>query len=78
MGYILASYLSALKISDGRIGLSITLTLLGDAVISLILTFCADKIGWRSVLILGSILMVASGVVFGLFDSYFVLQLSSV
>ena len=39
---ILALYLSALSHSDTKIGLFMSLTLLGDVVISLFLTSCAD------------------------------------
>ncbi|RAL08243.1 putative MFS transporter [Aspergillus homomorphus CBS 101889] len=63
---ILVSYLSALAISDDRIGLFMTLTLIGDVVISFLLTLFADAMGRRAVLSLGSVLMAGSGVVFGL------------
>ncbi|KAL4801761.1 major facilitator superfamily domain-containing protein [Aspergillus unguis] len=70
---ILASYLSALKISDDRIGLFMTLTLVGDVAISFLLTLFADALGRRAVLALGSALMVASGVVFALVGNYWAL-----
>ena len=41
---ILVSYLSALGISDSRIGLFMTLTLAGDVVISFFLTLVTDAI----------------------------------
>ncbi|RAH67824.1 putative MFS transporter [Aspergillus aculeatinus CBS 121060] len=63
---ILVSYLSALAISEERIGLFMTLTLVGDVVISFLLTLFADAMGRRAVLSLGSALMAGSGVVFGL------------
>lgn len=75
---ILASYLSALGISDARIGLFMTLTLVGDVVISFVLTLFADAMGRKAVLALGSALMVASGVVFGLFANYWVLLIAAV
>lgn len=70
---ILASYLSALHISDDRIGLFMTLTLVGDMVISFLLTLFADAMGRKAVLALGSILMTGSGVTFGLFGNYWIL-----
>src|ERR1700743_1023066 len=63
---ILVSYLSALKISDTHIGLFMTLTLVGDVVISFLLTLVTDGIGRRWMLALGAVLMTASGVVFAL------------
>lgn len=75
---ILALFLSSLKISDQRIGLFMTLTLLGDVFISLVLTVVADRIGRRRMLAFGSLLMAASGVVFALSSDYWVLVLASV
>ncbi|CAG8248750.1 unnamed protein product [Penicillium salamii] len=75
---ILASYLSAIGISDDRIGLFMTLTLVGDVVISFFLTLFADRVGRKAVLSLGSILMAASGVVFALFGNYWILLAAAV
>ena len=75
---ILALYLSALGNSDEKIGLFMTLTLLGDVVISLILTVIADGIGRRRMLGLGSLLMTASGIVFATCSNYWVLVAASV
>ncbi|RHZ63225.1 putative MFS transporter [Aspergillus thermomutatus] len=75
---ILASYLSALGISDDRIGLFMTLTLAGDVAISFFLTLFADAMGRKAVLALGSALMVCSGIVFGLFGNYWILLAAAV
>ncbi|KAF7513596.1 hypothetical protein GJ744_008890 [Endocarpon pusillum] len=75
---ILALYLSSLGISEPKIGLFMTLTLLGDVVISLILTMIADGIGRRRMLGLGSLLMTASGIVFATCSNYWVLVAASV
>ncbi|KAL2816754.1 MFS transporter [Aspergillus granulosus] len=75
---VLASYLSALGISDDRIGLFMTLTLVGDVAISFFLTLFADAMGRRAVLALGSALMVGSGVIFGLVENYWVLLAAAV
>ena len=75
---VLALFLNSLHISDERIGLFMTLTLLGDVVISLALTLIADGIGRRRMLALGALLMVASGVVFALSSNYWVLVAASV
>ncbi|CEL11435.1 hypothetical protein ASPCAL14537 [Aspergillus calidoustus] len=75
---VLASYLSALGISDDRIGLFMTLTLVGDVAISFFLTLFADSIGRRAVLALGSALMVGSGVTFGLVGNFWILLAAAV
>ena len=75
---ILALYLSELDNSEEKIGLFMTLTLLGDVLISLVLTVIADGIGRRRMLALGSLLMVASGVVFASCSNYWVLVVASV
>lgn len=75
---ILALYLSTLGNSDERIGLFMTLTLLGDVVISFFLTLVADGLGRRNILIVGAVLMSASGVVFALSGNYWVLVAASI
>lgn len=75
---ILAAYLSSLGISDTRIGLFMTLTLLGDVVISFSLTIFADGLGRRKILIAGASLMTASGIVFSLNGNYWVLVIASI
>jgi len=75
---ILAIYLSALEISDARIGLFMTLTLLGDVVISFGLTLFADGLGRRRILVVGAALMTASGVVFALVGNYWILVAASI
>lgn len=75
---ILALYLSSLGNSDARIGLFMTLTLLGDVVISFLLTLVADGLGRRRILVLGAALMSASGVVFTLSENYWVLVAASI
>src|SRR6201999_69914 len=75
---ILVSYLSALKISDTHIGLFMTLTLVGDVVISFLLTLVTDGIGRRWMLALGAVLMTASGVVFALVGNYWVLLVAAI
>jgi predicted MFS family arabinose efflux permease len=75
---ILASYLSAMGISDDRIGLFMTLTLVGDVVISFFLTLFADAMGRKAVLSLGSVLMAGSGVIFALFGNFWILLAAAV
>lgn len=75
---ILALHLSSLGISEARIGLFMTLTLLGDAVVSLFLTLAADGLGRRRTLAGGAALMVASGVVFAVASNYWILVAASI
>jgi MFS family permease len=75
---ILALFFSALNYSDEYIGLFMTLTLLGDVLLSLGLTLVADRVGRRRVLFSGSILMVLSGVTFALFENFWILLFAAV
>ena len=64
LGVILVLYLAAAGLDAGSIGVLLTLTLVGDTLISLVLTTHADRIGRRRTLILGALLMAAAGAVF--------------
>lgn len=75
---ILVSFLSTLNIPDAQIGLFMTLTLIGDVLISLALTLVADNLGRRAILAMGAALMTVSGVVFGLVSNYWILLLAAV
>lgn len=75
---ILVAYLQALGHSRTRVGLFMTLTLAGDVVISFLLTLFADRLGRRSILSLGALLMAGSGAVFALCSGYWVLLLAAV
>lgn len=55
-----------------------TLTLVGDVVISFFLTLFADRLGRKAVLLLGSALMCGSGVVFALSGNFWVLLAAAV
>ena len=64
----LVLYLDALGLDAWTIGVVLTLTLVGDTILSLWLTTHADRLGRRRVLVAGSILMVVAGVVFAATD----------
>ncbi len=68
LAVVLVLYLDALGLDALTIGLVLTLTLVGDTVISLWLTTHADRIGRRRVLVVGALLMVVAGVSFVLTD----------
>ena len=64
LSVVLVLYLVALGIDGVAIGLILTLTLVGDAAISLWLTTHADRVGRRRILMAGAGLMLLAGVVF--------------
>ncbi|KAI2630576.1 MFS general substrate transporter [Xylaria nigripes] len=75
---ILAIFFSALGVSDNSIGLFMTLTLVGDVFLGTLLSLVADRIGRRRVLMGGSVLMITSGVVFALFENFWILLLGAI
>ncbi|EXJ71036.1 uncharacterized protein A1O5_06029 [Cladophialophora psammophila CBS 110553] len=75
---ILVHYLSILGFSDARIGLFMTSTLLGDVVVSFLLTLITDQVGRRRILAAGAVLMMMSGAVFALCSNFWFLLLASV
>ena len=64
LSVILVFYLVTLGLSEGQVGILLTLTLAGDLVISLMLTTRADSFGRKRMLIIGAALMAAAGVAF--------------
>ena len=66
LAVVLVLYLVELGLDALTIGAILTLTLIGDTVVSLWLTTSADRIGRRRVLVAGSVLMAAAGIVFAL------------
>jgi MFS family permease len=64
LAVVLVLYLAALGLDPLTVGIVLTLTLVGDTLISLWLTTSADRIGRRRVLVAGSLLMAAAGIVF--------------
>jgi MFS family permease len=64
LSVILVFYLVGLGLTEAQVGLVLTLTLVGDVVVSLYLTTRADRIGRRRMLVVGSILMAAAGLAF--------------
>lgn len=64
LSVVLTLYLAALGFSNKEIGLVLTLTLIGDAIISIWITTNADHIGRRKMLMVGSWLMVFAGLAF--------------
>src|SRR5512140_3980233 len=64
LSVILALYLIQAGLQEKQIGMLFTLTLAGDAGISLWLTTSADRFGRKRTLIVGALLMLGAGIVF--------------
>ena len=76
LSVVLVFYLIGLGLSEAQTGLLLTLTLVGDTVVSLYLTTRADRIGRRCMLIVGAILMTAAGVAFACTHNFLLLILA--
>src|SRR6266567_733646 len=70
LSVVLVFYLTGIGLTESRVGMLLTLTLLGDTIISLILTTQADRIGRRRMLIVGSSLMAGAGLAFALTSNF--------
>ena len=64
LSVVLALYLAQAGLNEKTIGLLFTLTLAGDAGITLWLTTSADRFGRRRTLLIGALLMAGAGLVF--------------
>lgn len=78
LSVILVLYLIQIGLSEYKIGLLLTFTLLGDAVISLFITTHADNFSRKKMLIFGALLMAAAGIVFLLTNSYILLVVTAI
>src|SRR5882762_1321774 len=76
LSVVLVFYLISLGLSESQTGLLLTLTLVGDTVVSLYLTTRADRIGRRRMLIIGAILMAAAGLAFACTSNFLLLILA--
>src|ERR1043166_4955762 len=74
---VLVLYLAGLGIEAHRIGLLLTLTLIGDVIVSLYLTTRADRLGRRRTLIAGAILMAGAAAVFAVTHDFWLLLLAA-
>ena len=76
LSVVLVFYLVGLGLSEAQTGLLLTATLIGDTVVSLLLTTRADRIGRRRMLIIGATLMTAAGLVFASTGNWWLLLLA--
>jgi predicted MFS family arabinose efflux permease len=77
LAVILVLYLGSLGLGGFEIGVLLTLTLVGDTLISLWLTVNADRLGRRRVLVAGAALMVLAAVLFAFTREYALLVLAA-
>src|SRR5512147_2659832 len=78
LSVVLALYLHEAGLSGAEIGLLFTLTLAGDAGISLWITTSADRIGRKRMLLVGAGLMVMAGIVFSLTGNLVLLVIAGI
>lgn len=78
LSVVLVLYLAQRGLSDPLIGVLLTVTLFGDAGLSLAMTTTADRLGRQRMLILGALLMAAAGGVFLLTDRPVLLLLAAI
>jgi MFS family permease len=78
LSVVLVFYLIGIGLSEPQTGMLLTLTLVGDTVVSLYLTTRADRIGRRRMLIVGAVLMAAAGLVFASTRLFWLLVLGGI
>jgi MFS family permease len=76
LSVVLVFYLIGIGLSEPQTGMLLTLTLVGDTVVSLYLTTRADRIGRRRMLVVGAALMAAAGIVFASTSTFWLLALA--
>jgi MFS family permease len=77
LSVVLVLYLAQVGLNQVQIGLLLTLTLIGDTIISLWITTNADRFGRRRMLILGVVLMIFAGVLFAITRNFLFLLIAA-
>jgi MFS family permease len=77
LSVVLVLHLAAAGLPPERIGLLLTLTLLGDTAVSLVVTTRADRLGRRRMLALGAALMAGAGLLFAATTDFWLLLLGA-
>jgi MFS family permease len=76
LSVVLVFYLTSLGLSETQTGTLLTLTLLGDTLVSLCLTTQADRIGRRRMLVIGAALMSGAGIIFSFTRNFILLTVA--
>jgi MFS family permease len=77
LALILVLYLKEIGLTGTEIGLLLTMTLIGDTILSLWITTSADRIGRKRMLLAGAVLMVLGGLGFALTGNFDLLLLAA-
>lgn len=77
LSVVLVLYLAALGLTEAQIGLLLTLSLVGDAAVSLWMSTSADRVGRRGMLGTGAVLVVLAGGTFLLTRDYALLAVAA-
>ena len=75
LSVVLVFYLIGVGLTPSQTGWLLSLTLLGDTVVSLVMTTRADRLGRRRMLLVGAMLMAAAGLVFAVTSNFWLLLL---
>jgi MFS family permease len=78
LSVVLVLYLAELGLSEFVIGVLLSLTLLGDTIISLWLTTNADRVGRRRILAFGALLMFLAGTIFAFTHNPYALLITAI
>ena len=77
LSVVLVLYLEQAGLNQVQVGLLLTLTLVGDTIISLWITTNADRVGRRRMLIVGSLLMIFAGILFAVTRDFVLLLIAA-
>ncbi len=77
LSVVMALYLASAGLNERQIGLLLTLTLLGDTLISLWITTSADRIGRKRMLLVGAGLMIFAGALFAVTRNFYLLLIAA-
>jgi MFS family permease len=77
LSVVLVFFLVGIGLTEAQTGMLLTLTLVGDTIVSLLLTTRADRIGRRRTLVAGAALMVVAGLVFASTTTLWLLLLAA-
>lgn len=75
---VMVLFLRKVEIPESKIGYFMTLTLVGDVLISYFLTWNADKLGRRNVLVAGTVMMFAAGAIFCTQSGFIILLIAAI
>ena len=78
LAVVLVLYLSQIGVSQAKIGMLLTLALLGDILVSLWITTIADRVGRKRMLVAGASLMLFAGIIFAFTANYLLLVIAAI